>query len=434
MSPDPLAPLNPWAQRAAHVLPGGASTGSKRPDALYGSALAADLPTHVRRAFGCRLETASGRVLIDCTMALGAVAFGYADAEVTAAVQEAAANGHVGGLSPLLEIEVAERLTEVIPSAEQVRFLKSGAEATSAAVRLARAHTGRNLVIASGYFGWHDWSNPGPGVPWHAHADVRVVPFDEVEALDAAVTEAGAELAAIVIEPLVHRVASPEWLAAARDHCDRLDAVLVFDEIKTAFRIRTGGVQQAVNIIPDLTSIGKAMANGYPLSAVVGSRRVMQSAHRAWISSTLASETTALAAARVVLERHTRSDVCGELARIGARMRQATKQALAPYALGIEVDGPDAMWRMHGNDPDVIDALVAETVREGVLLKRGAYQFASLAHDDDAIATIGTTIANAAARVRELRERSTAQGHEQRGSVAPDTHQLSTSESVDDQQ
>lgn len=404
MTHAPSGRLNTWAQRAEQVIPGGASTGSKRPDALYGVALTDELPTHFRRASGCRLETADGRVLVDCTMALGAVALGYADPDVTAAVQDAAASGPVSGLSPLLEIEVAERLTDVIPGAEQVRFLKTGAEATSAAVRLARAFTGRSRVIASGYFGWHDWSNPGPGVPAHAHADVHVVPFDDVEALAGAVQEAGADLAAIVIEPLVHHIASHEWLLAARTHCDRLGAVLVFDEIKTAFRIRTGGVQHALGIQPDLTSVGKAMANGYALAAVVGARRVMQSARRAWISSTLASESTALAAARVVLERHQRSDVCGELARIGARMQEVTMRALEPHGLGIRVDGPAQMWRLHGPDPDVIDALVAATVREGVLLKRGAYQFACLSHDDAAITAIGAAIAAAASRVRAQRD------------------------------
>ena len=404
MSADALVPLNAWAQRAAHVIPGGASTGSKRPDALFGTGLASDLPTHLRRAFGCRLETADGRILVDCTMALGAVALGYADPEVTAAVQEAAANGPVGGLSPLLEIEVAEQLIDVIPCAEQVRFLKCGAEATSAAVRLARAHTGRDVIIASGYFGWHDWSNPGPGVPWHAHANVHHVPFDDVDALDAAVLEAGEQLAAIVIEPLVHHIASHEWLRAARTLCDQCGAVLVFDEVKTAFRISTGGVQQAVGVIPDLASIGKAMSNGYPLAAVVGSRVMMHAAHRAWISSTLASETTALAAARVVLDRHRHRDVCGDLARIGARMQQVMRQALEPHALGIRIDGPAPMWRLHSDEPDMLDALVAAVAREGVLLKRGAYQFASLAHDDEAIDSIGGAITRAGAHLRAHRE------------------------------
>lgn len=394
-------PLNPWADRAQRVIPGGTSTGSKRPDVLYGSALASDLPTHARRAYGCRVETADGRELIDLSMALGAVALGYADAAVTTAVAEAAAQGPVCGLAPLLEIEVAEQLVRVIPCAEQVRFLKSGAEATAAAVRLARAHTGRDHVIASGYFGWHDWSSTAPGVPLGARADVTTVPFDDVAALHEAVESAGATLAAIIIEPLVHHVASVEWLAAARELCDQHGAVLIFDEVKTAFRVRTGGVQQLCGVTPDLTTIGKAVANGYALAAVVGRERVMSSAIRTWISSTLAAETTALAAARAVLERHAQLDVCSALDRIGGALQQAVRQALEPHALGIGVHGPSVMWRLTAEQEPVLDALVAECARRGLLLKRGAYQFAALAHDDATVAAVRATVFDAAAQVRD---------------------------------
>ncbi len=388
--------------RAARVVPGGASTGSKRPDALFGDAVTASTPTHMRRAYGCRLETADGRELIDLTMALGAVALGYADPEVTAAVQEAAAAGPVGGLSPLLEIEVAERLTEVVPCAEQVRFLKTGAEATAAAVRLARAHTGRDVIIASGYFGWHDWSNPGPGVPASASVNVHTVPFNDMQALHDAVHAAGDSLAGIILEPLVHDVASTEWLRAARTHCDQRGAVLIFDEIKTAFRMHQGGVQAICGVTPDLTTLGKALANGYALSAVVGRSSVMSSARRAWISSTLASEMTALAAARVVLDRHARADVCGALAKVGSRVQHALTRALAPHALNIRVEGPAQMLRFVADDQAMIDALVVAAAGEGVLLKRGAYQFAALAHDDSALASVESAVHAAALRVREL--------------------------------
>lgn len=401
MSQGPLASLNAWALRAQHVIASGTSTGSKRPDALYGTALAPDLPTHARRSWGCRLETAEGRTLIDLGMALGAVALGYADDEITDAVYETVADGTVCGLAPLLEIEVAERLVDVVPCAEQVRFLKSGAEATAAAVRLARAHTGRTRIIASGYFGWHDWSSPGVGVPEASHAAVRTVPFDDVSALDEAVEQAGTELAAIVLEPLVHRIASAEWLGAARAHCDRLGAVLVFDEIKTAFRVRTGGVQALRGITPDLTTLGKAMANGFPLAAVVGRRSVMSAAATTWISSTLAAETTALVAARVVIDRHARRDVCGELAHIGGRLQSVAREALAAHPIGVRAEGEAPMWQLVADHQPVLDALVAEAARGGVLLKRGAYQFAALAHDEHAIDEVGRVVAAAAARVAE---------------------------------
>lgn len=401
MSDGASASRSPWADRAQRVIPGGTSTGSKRPELLYGTALAPDLPTHARRAYGCRVATVDGRELIDLSMALGAVALGYADAEVTAAVAEAAANGPVCGLPPLLEIEVAEHVTRVIPCAEQVRFLKSGAEATAAAVRLARAHTGRDHVIASGYFGWHDWSSTALGVPAGAHADVTSVPFDDVAALHEAVTTAGDTVAAIIVEPLVHHVASVEWLSAARALCDQHGAMLIVDEVKTAFRVRTGGVQQLLGITPDLATIGKAMANGYALAALVGRERVMSSASRTWISSTLAAEATALAAARVVLERHARMDVCQTLDHIGAQLQQAVREALAPHALGIRVEGPPVMWRLSAGREVVLDALVAECARRGLLLKRGAYQFAALAHDEAAVAAVRAIVSEAAAQVRQ---------------------------------
>lgn len=392
-----------WDERARAVILSGASTGSKRASALYGGAesRSPELPMHYRRAWGCRLETADHRVLVDCTMALGAVALGYADPGVVAATQQASSAGAVSGLSPMLEVELAERLVDIVPCAEMVRFLKSGAEATSAAVRLARAATGRATVIACGYFGWHDWSNPGAGVPASAHADVVVVPFEDIDALAQAVQAAGASLAAIVIEPLVHHVASFDWLRAARAHCDRLGAVLIFDEIKTAFRIRPGGVQELAGVTPDLTSLGKALANGHPLAAVVGRRAVMQAAQHAWISSTLASETTALAAAMAVLDRHAREDVCAGLVATGTCMQQAMREGIAGAApaLGLAVDGPAPMFRLVSAQDAVLDALVAHAVQAGVLVKRGAYQFASLAHDDTALALIADALRGAVENV-----------------------------------
>src|SRR5690242_3255161 len=221
-----------WRRRAAAVIPAGASTGSKRADALFGPDTNFG-PTHFVSAAGCRLVTAGGAELVDCTMALGAVALGYADEAVTHAVAEAAARGNVAGLSHVLEVQVAERLCEVIPCAEQVRFLKSGAEGVAGAVRIARAHTGRHRVLGAGYFGWLDWWTDAAGVPAGAHEDFRGIPFDDVGALEDAVSRAGDSLAAIVIEPVVERLPSTEWLLAARRLCDASGAVLISDEMKT---------------------------------------------------------------------------------------------------------------------------------------------------------------------------------------------------------
>jgi glutamate-1-semialdehyde 2,1-aminomutase len=374
--------------RAAATIVGGASTGSKRPEALYGRADPLG-PTHFRTAAGCTVTAADGNRYTDCTMALGSVALGYADPGVTRAVIEAVNAGNVAGWSPMLEIEVAERICAAVPCAERVRFLKTGAEATAAAVRIARTATGRTRVIGCGYFGWLDWSSDAPGVPASTRADFRGVPFDTVPALEHAVDEAGDDLAAIIIEPVIERLPDEAWVNRARALCDARGAVLIFDEIKTAFRLRTGGYQSASGITPDLTVIGKALANGFPLAAVVGRASVMEAASRTWISSTLASETTALAAAAAVLERHVREDVCGALARSGAAMQVGVERAIeASGYRGASLGGLDCMWLLRFDRADEQTRFLELALREGVIFKRGAYNFASLAHDDDAITRV----------------------------------------------
>ena len=382
------APVETWATRAARVIPGGASTGSKRPAALYGSD-DPDAPLHFVRAYGCHIVAADGETYVDCSMALGAVALGYAEPNVTRAVAQAASEGSVSGLSPVLEVELAERLCAVIPCAEKVRFLKTGAEATSAAVRIARAYTGRDVVIASGYFGWHDWASDAAGVPQAVRGDVIRVPFDDIAALDEAGRTAGDRLAAIVLEPVVERMPTDAWIARARELCTRLGAVLVFDEMKTGFRIATGGFQERSGVTPDLAAFGKALANGFPLAAVCGRKDLMDAARATWISSTLASETTALAAAGAVLAWHEQAEVCEALAKTGAEMRRVVSAAILASGIGgVSVEGIDPMWLLRFGDPRAEAEFLTRAARNGVLFKRGAYNYASLAHDEDAMQAI----------------------------------------------
>lgn len=401
--------MTDWAERARAVLPGGASTGSKRPDALYG-ALAADsaLPTHFTRSAGCRVWDAGGREYLDCGMALGAVGLGYADTDVTQAVQQALAAGNVSTLTHTLEVEVAEQVVALFPGSEQLRFLRTGAEAGAAAVRLARTITGREHILACGYFGWLDWNSDASGVPAAARRLVTWVPFNDGAALQQAMHDAveqGRAPAAIVIEPLVHDMASREWLKLARELATQYGALLIFDEVKTAFRVRTAGVQSLHGVVPDLTTLGKALANGFPLSAVLGPRAVMDAARQTWISSTAASETTGLAAARAVIARHVAQDVCAGMAQAGRTMRDivstALQRAIARWqddrsmpqpAPSLSALGPDVMWRLESRDPEVLDVVVAAAADCGVLLKRGAYQFGALAHDEEALATLAARL------------------------------------------
>ena len=392
-----------WATRASRVIVGGASTGSKRPDKIYGGRIDdAALPTHYVSATGCRVVTTEGDTLVDCTMALGSVALGYAEPQLTRAVIEALAHGSVSGLPPAVEVEVAEAFCGVVPCAERVQFVKTGADAMSAAVRIARTYTGKDVVVGCGYFGWHDWSSDAAGVPASTQTNFRRIPFDDLYALEKAVSEVGDALAAIAIEPVIEREPSKEWIERARKLCDEKHAVLIFDEIKTGFRVATGGYQQYVGITPDLAAFGKAMANGYPLAAVCGHQDLMEVTDRTWISSTLASETASLTAASAVIAWHLRADICASLWSIGKDMREIIGKAISASGVtGVSVDGIDPMWLMRFDDPDRETAFLKAATRNGVLFKRGAYNFAAMAHDEEALSIVEQAASDAFVELRE---------------------------------
>jgi glutamate-1-semialdehyde aminotransferase len=290
------------------------------------------------------------------------------------------------------------------------QFLKSGAEGMSAAVRIARTYTGRDLVIGSGYFGWHDWSSDSAGVPDAVRSLFQSLPFDDLDALDTAARTAGNRLAAIVIEPVVERLPSDLWIRKARELATLLGAVLIFDEMKTGFRLRRGGYQELSGITPDLAVFGKALANGFPLAAVVGRRDVMDAARRTWISSTLAGESAGLAAALAVLEIHetAEADVCSTLAANGEAMRAGVSAAIEAAGVeGVTVQGLDQMWFLRWDDPRRERRFLELATSHGVLFKRGAYNYAATAHDEAAIADIEAAASAALVDLRE-EERSRA--------------------------
>src|SRR5437773_2729262 len=181
-------------------------------------------------------------------VALGAVALGYGHPAVNRAAEQAIAAGVVGPLPPVLEEELADALAMRIPWLEQVRFLKTGAEAVAAAVRLARVATGRERVLGSGYLGWLDWTQRGEGVPAATRALYAEIPFNDVDGTWRLICETGDRLAVVVVEPVVVIEPTREWLEVLREDTSRVGAVLVFDEIKTAFRLAIGGLAECYGV------------------------------------------------------------------------------------------------------------------------------------------------------------------------------------------
>src|SRR5256885_5254035 len=195
------------------------------------------------RGAGCRVWDSAGREYVDYIMALGAVALGYGHPAVNRAAERAIAAGVVGPLPPVAEAELADALAARMPWIEAVRFFKTGAEAVAAAVRLARVATGRELVLGCGYHGWLDWCQGGGvgGVPAATRALYAEMPFNDAERSRQQIREAGDGLAVVVVEPGVVEEPRREWLAVLQEETARVGAVLVFDEIKTAFRLAVGG-------------------------------------------------------------------------------------------------------------------------------------------------------------------------------------------------
>ena len=365
------------------TIPNFTSTGSKRPEALFGDLTGG--PQTMIRSEGCRLWDHDGNQYIDMIMALGAVALGYAHPRVVAATTNAVSAGTVGSLPPTLELAVAERLAAAIPGAESVRFFKSGAEAVAAAVRIARVYTGRERVITCGYHGWLDWCQSEPGVP-HPVTQLRTeIPFNDIAALNRAVGD-DEPVAAIVLEPVVDGPPDVEWLDTARRLAEGSGAVLVFDEIKTAFRIATGGAAERFGVVPHLMVVGKGLGNGFPIAATCGSKDVMDAATKTWISSTLATEFVSLAAALAVLDVFGDGKTVEHLNVIGSQFMHGLDKLARDHPKVFQaVRGIPQMCYLQCTDSSVSQSVAVGAARRGVLVKLSAYNFVSLAHSDHVI-------------------------------------------------
>jgi glutamate-1-semialdehyde 2,1-aminomutase len=357
------------------------STGSKRPEALYG-VHRDGVPLRMIRSSGCTVRGSDGRDYLDCIMALGAVALGYGHPDVNGAVITAVQQGSIGPLSPDSEPALADDLAASIPWIDEVRFLKTGAEAVAAAVRLARVATGRERMLGCGYHGWLDWCSDAAGVPAAVRALYDTLPFNDIDATTRAIRDAGDALAGVVIEPVIDRAPDPEWLAALRAETARVGAVLIFDEIKTAFRLAPAAAADRWHVQPDLLVLGKALANGFPLAAVAGPSSMMRHVTETWISSTMATEFVSIAAARATLRVMAAEHLSEQLFRAGQLFWSGLEEIAGRHPVVVSgVAGLPEMCYLRYRDDAIGARVSAVAAQRGLLFKRSAYNFVSLAHD-----------------------------------------------------
>ncbi len=287
--------------RARRVTVGGSQTSSKRPGCFPEGAF----PAYIAEGDGARVMDVDGNWLVDWICGLGAVPLGYNNPAVNNAIIWQLENGIFStSLPTTLEAEIAERLVQIIPCAQdhgQVRFVKTGSEACAAAVRIARRATDRMSVLVVGYHGWHDWvmvtSDPHPGIPEEDRPTVHRVPYNDLERIEWWMQREA--VAAVMLEPTL--LVPPEWryLKDVVALCTKHGALSIFDEMVCGFRWARAGGQEYFDVVPDMAVFGKGLANGMPLACVVGPERYMRYADV--ISGTFGGEALSLAAAGAVL-------------------------------------------------------------------------------------------------------------------------------------
>lgn len=321
------------------------------------------------RGDGAWVEDLGGQRFVDWNMGFGALALGYRHPEVDAAVRAGLAEGTIFSFPHRLEIEVAELLCAMIPCAEKVAFGKNGSDVCTAAVRIARAVTGRDAVLQCGYHGFHDWTiaanRAAEGVPAVLRGLVHPLVYGDLEGVRGIFAEHAGQIAAVILEPMRETLPPPGWLEGLRALTQAHGALLVFDEMVTGFRVARGGAQSLFGVTPDLACFGKALANGLPLSALVGRADLIDVLPRVAYGMTMRGETLALAAARATLRVHAREDVAGRLQDIGMHLRDRLTKAFSGYPEEVRLSGHPAMQTLIAA-PELRRKLLAQARSAGV--------------------------------------------------------------------
>ena len=320
MIKDKLSKSLEMQRRAKRLIPGMTQLLSKRPD-MFSLGV---WPGYFSKAKGAIIWDLDGNEYVDMSLSgVGANVLGYADQDVDEAVKQAIAKGTSSSLNCLEEVKLAEFLCELHPWAEMVRYTRTGGEAMTVAVRIARAHTGRDKVAFCGYHGWHDWYlaanlgsenalgehllpglNPA-GVPKGLVGTAFPFRYNHLGELEEIVAAHGKELAAVVMEPIRDLDPEPGFIEGVRALADEAKAVLIMDEISAGFRLTTGGAHLVVHkIVPDIAVFSKALGNGYPIAAVIGKANPMEAAQNSFISSTCWTERIGPTAAIATIDEH----------------------------------------------------------------------------------------------------------------------------------
>jgi len=341
------------------LIPGGVLGARKPTDFING-----EYPIFLDSGKGSRLIDVDGNEFIDFLCGYGPIILGYREEEVDDAVyKQIHEKGFCFSLTQKFQNLLAAKIRELLPSWEMSIFLKTGSDATSASIRIARAYTKKLKVMRCGYHGWHDWCvEMKGGIPEKFYEDVFEFQYNRLDQLEALMAEHGNDTAAIIMTPFGHpnhqamQTPAPGFLEGARKLADKYGAILVYDEIRTCFRVTMGGAQKYYGVIPDLTVLGKAIANGYPISVVTGKKDVMMAAEsKLFISSTFFPNSESFIAALKTIELLERDKVLEDIWEKGKGFMDNIQALMDKYDVGAKLTGIAPMFYITFDKDDTGD-------------------------------------------------------------------------------
>ena len=358
---------------AEKIIPLGSQTFSKsRTQYPFGIS-----PFFIDHAKGSKVWDIDGNVYIDLVSALASITLGYGNKSVNKAVKKQLRNGVNFSLPGKLEYEVSELLVDLVPCAEMVRFGKNGTDATSAAIRLSRSFTNRDHVVVCGYHGWQDWyigsTSRNKGVPIVVQELTHQFTYNDEESLRALFVKYPGQIAAVIMEAMNSTFPKIGFLEKVKEICHANGALLIFDETITGFRYSKGGAQELFGVTPDLATFGKGMANGFPISAVMGKREIMMEMEEIFFSSTFGGELLSLAAARTVLEQHKSGNVTRELIEIGSKLNNGINVVISNADMSdvLSLTGHPTWTFLNWNKTEEFDIPILKTYFMQEMFKKG---------------------------------------------------------------
>ena len=383
-------------RRSAAVVPGGVP-GIRGPENF----LPGEYPMFMESGRGGRVTDVDGNEYVDLLCAYGPVLIGHAEPEIDAAVKARLDEGFCFDLVQRWQVELMERLTRLVPSAELGIALKTGSDATTAAVRLARAHTGGTKVLRCGYHGWHDWCvEASAGIPESHQEHTLAFPYNDLERAAALFARHRDDVAAIVLTPVGHdfdrQLEEPAdgFLAGLRALADEHGALLIFDEVRTGFRLGMGGAQERYGVVPDLTALGKALGNGYAIAALVGRQAVMQTLPEIFVSATYFPNSLEMVAACHVLDFLVREHVPKAVSAKGEWLRSALTEIVSRLDVPASLSPYPEMPFLHFDPAHVPHAdtwrthLYRHAIRAGVFAHPRHHGFVAFRHSDEDLARV----------------------------------------------